>query len=80
MRVVAVLGILVALVACAKEEWNRDQIGVANPYSQETDETEPAEETDDATTTTQTTTTTVPDAAADAPSDARSDARDATGQ
>lgn len=81
MRVVAVLCLVVALVACAKEEWNRNQLGVANPYSTETEETEPAEETENATTTQSTTTTGTPDAALDAPADVRADGpRDATGQ
>jgi hypothetical protein len=70
---------LLALFACGKEEWNSNQLGVTNPYT-ETDETEP---TDEAPTSTDATTTSAPiDAGADAndarPADARADVRDAT--
>lgn len=74
-RVVAVLVLASAFVACAKEEWNQNQIGVGNPISQ-TDETEPA--ADDAVDA-PVDSATVEDAAVDAPAgDARTDARDAT--
>jgi hypothetical protein len=80
-RAAAALILLSAFVACGKEEWNRQQLGVGNPYS-ETDETEPATEGegDEAAAPAS---TPPADASADAPTDARpadarADARDAT--
>lgn len=79
-RLALVLCLVSAFVACGTEEWNRNQLGVGNPYSA-TDETEPAG--DDAIDATVDTTLAV-DAGVDAadarPADARTDARDATGQ
>ena len=79
-RVAVAIVLVMALVACAKEEWNRNQIGVPNPYS-DTDETEPAAEEEEAAETGVETTSAPIDAGKDGdarPADARTDARDAT--
>lgn len=80
-RVAAALVLLCAFVACGKEEWNQNQLGVSNPYS-DTDETDPADDPAGDAKTDTTTTSTPIDAGADAtdarPADARTDARDAT--
>jgi hypothetical protein len=82
-RLAAALVLVSAFVACGTEEWNRNQLGVSNPYG-ETDETEPAAAGgDDSVDATLDGGTTTGDAAVDVrtdarPADARSDARDAT--
>lgn len=80
-RLALALCLVSAFVACGEEEWNRNQLGVGNPYRTTTDETEPAG--DDAADATVDTTMAV-DAGVDSgdarPGDARNDARDATGQ
>jgi hypothetical protein len=80
-RAAAALVLVSAIVACGKEEWNRSQLGVANPYS-ETEETEPADDDPiDATVEAAASVDATVDAVIDArPADARTDARDATGQ
>jgi hypothetical protein len=78
-RVAAALVIVAALLACGKEEWNRNQLGVSNPYGADTDETEPEEASEDAATDSATEPTDAGGDAKDArPADARADARDAT--
>jgi hypothetical protein len=79
-RVAAALVLVSALVACGKEEWNRNQLGVSNPYA-DTDETEPVDDPPADATTDTTTASTPIDAGSDVrPADARADVRDATGQ